>query len=172
MVTISDKQKILIFILFAVIFLSGSIVWYKAANDDAAPIVVHSRQTAEDEGQVDENMRNDDRNIVGAPVVSEQIVVHVKGAVASPGVYSLEKGKRVIDAIDIAGGALPEADLEIINLAAVLRDAEEVIVYTSVEEQREWQQHSQVLQLETGQQKININTADQRAIADIVRHWS
>lgn len=169
MVTISDKQKILIFILFVMIFLSVSFIWYKAAGDNDAPIVVHNRQTAENGNYGEENLRNDDRDIVSAPVALEQIVVHVKGAVVSPGVYTLEKGKRVIDAVEIAGGALPEANLDLTNLAAVLRDAEEVVIYTSVEEQRTWQQTTQVLRADagssqTGQQKVNINTANKEQL--------
>ena len=56
------------------------------------------------------------------------VVVYVSGAVASPGVLSLPPTSRVIDAITAAGGALPEADLESINLARVLVDGEQIRV--------------------------------------------
>jgi competence protein ComEA len=55
-------------------------------------------------------------------------VVHVAGAVAAPGVYTLPAGARVIDAVDQAGGASPEADLGALNLAAPVRDGERIYV--------------------------------------------
>lgn len=51
-----------------------------------------------------------------------EIRVYVSGAVASPGVYTLKAGDRAVDAIEKAGGATPEADLDQINLAARLVD--------------------------------------------------
>jgi competence protein ComEA len=57
-----------------------------------------------------------------------EVVVHVAGAVVSPGVRRLPPGSRVIDAIDAAGGALPDADLPRINLAALLVDGQQVYV--------------------------------------------
>jgi competence protein ComEA len=56
------------------------------------------------------------------------VVVHVAGAVAHPGVVELAVGSRVIDAVEAVGGALPEADLDRLNLAAKLTDGERVFV--------------------------------------------
>lgn len=56
------------------------------------------------------------------------VVVHVVGAVASPGVVRLPAGARVVDALDAAGGATGEADLARVNLARVLVDGEQVVV--------------------------------------------
>jgi competence protein ComEA len=57
-----------------------------------------------------------------------EVVVHVAGAVVSPGVRRLPPGSRVTDALDAAGGALPGADLPRINLAAPLVDGQQVYV--------------------------------------------
>jgi competence protein ComEA len=54
--------------------------------------------------------------------------VHVVGAVRRPGVYRLRVGLRVQDAIRRAGGARSGADLQAINLAAKLTDAQQVVV--------------------------------------------
>jgi competence protein ComEA len=54
------------------------------------------------------------------------IRVHVVGAVCNPDVYSLSAGARVEDAVRRAGGATANADLEAVNLAAPLRDGEQV----------------------------------------------
>jgi competence protein ComEA len=54
--------------------------------------------------------------------------VHVVGAVRHPGVYRLRPGLRVQDAVRRAGGAAAGADLQAINLAARLTDAQQVVV--------------------------------------------
>lgn len=63
-----------------------------------------------------------------APLVQQGIIVHVAGAVAKPGVYSLDAGARIADALDAAGGALSTADTDCINLALPVRDGEQVYV--------------------------------------------
>jgi competence protein ComEA len=56
------------------------------------------------------------------------LIVDVAGAVHQPGVYEFAAGERVIDAIDRAGGALPKADLSLLNLAAPLADGTQILV--------------------------------------------
>lgn len=56
------------------------------------------------------------------------ICVHVSGCVKSPGVYELAEGRRVADAIEKAGGALDDANLDSINLARVPQDGEQIHV--------------------------------------------
>ena len=53
---------------------------------------------------------------------SKNIQVHVTGAVRKPGVYTLKPDSRVHDAIRIAGGAKPTANLDEWNLAARVND--------------------------------------------------
>lgn len=56
------------------------------------------------------------------------IKVHVVGAVARPGLYDLQHGARVADAVQLAGGPSPTADLSRVNLAARLADGEQLVV--------------------------------------------
>lgn len=54
----------------------------------------------------------------------EIIRVHIVGAVQNPGVVSLYEGNRVLDALEAAGGRSSSADLERVNLAAVVSDGD------------------------------------------------
>ena len=55
-------------------------------------------------------------------------LVHVAGAVRSPGVYRLRDGERVQDAVRRAGGPRAGADLTALNLAAKVADGQQVVV--------------------------------------------
>ena len=57
-----------------------------------------------------------------------EVVVHVAGAVVSPGVSRLSDGARTVDAISAAGGARGDADVARVNLAARLSDGLRVYV--------------------------------------------
>ena len=65
---------------------------------------------------------------VDPPAVPAEVTVHVTGAVAQPGVVVLSGGARVSDAVGAAGGLLPDAASELINLARPLTDGEHIHV--------------------------------------------
>jgi len=75
---------------------------------------------------------------------SPEIHVYVEGEIVSPGVYILQDGDRVADAIEAAGGFAPDADQGAVNLAAPLRDGDRVHVY----------------RIGDVPQKVNLNTAE------------
>ena len=57
-----------------------------------------------------------------------EVYVDVDGAVASPGVYRLNDGARVAQAIDAAGGLTPEADVTGLNRASKVADGQKIYV--------------------------------------------
>jgi len=63
-----------------------------------------------------------------AATSTDDVTVHVAGAVARPGVYTLPPGSLVNDAIVRAGGATRRANLDVVNLAAALADGSQVFV--------------------------------------------
>lgn len=65
--------------------------------------------------------------------VVEYYFVDIKGSVNNPGVYSLEKGKRVVDAINIAGGLKNDANTKLLNLSREVSDEMVIIVYSNSE---------------------------------------
>jgi len=68
------------------------------------------------------------------PTPAADLVVHVAGAVRSPGVYHLRPGARAQDAVLAAGGPLPDANVDAINLAARVQDGTQIYVPTRSEQ--------------------------------------
>jgi len=62
------------------------------------------------------------------PTTVATVSIHVAGNVLKPGVYEMPADSRVVDAIRMAGGANAIADLNAINLANRLNDAQQVYV--------------------------------------------
>jgi competence protein ComEA len=65
---------------------------------------------------------------VAVTTTSGEVVVHVAGAVTSPGVYRLPVGSRVVDSVQSAGGLTSDALPDAVNLAALLTDGERIYV--------------------------------------------
>ena len=65
------------------------------------------------------------------------IYVDVCGAVANPGVFQLAAGSRVFQAIEAAGGYLPEAAQTCVNRAGVLTDGQQLYILTQEEMERQ-----------------------------------
>ena len=62
-------------------------------------------------------------------VQAATIFVHMVGEVEQPGIYELESGARLMDAIFAAGGLTKQADQASVNLARELTDGEQVVVF-------------------------------------------
>ncbi|NLC51072.1 MAG: ComEA family DNA-binding protein, partial [Firmicutes bacterium] len=115
------EQKILL--IFAVLLIAG--FFLRSGLQETWGIEFISRdQHVTEEGNL---LQNESESRSGAEKQLE-IVVHVAGAVKAPGVYTLEEGARYYQAVEKAGGALPEADLDRINLARPLVDGEQVYI--------------------------------------------
>lgn len=104
----------------------------------------------------------------------EEIYVDVCGAVARPGVFALESGSRVYQALEAAGGILPEGSAVFINQAQILTDGQQVYVPTQEEAE---QQGDSPPGLSAGgasagsgdetSGKVNINTADETQLTTL-----
>ncbi len=58
----------------------------------------------------------------------EMVIIYVCGEVWTPGVYTLEAGSRIGDAVKAAGGMTEEADETFLNQAQILLDGEKIYV--------------------------------------------
>jgi len=95
----------------------GTEVVTAGMSGDAAPGDGSGRPTAGSKAAADETS--------GAP---QALLAHVAGAVRHPGLVRLPPGARVADAIRAAGGAAPGADVSALNLAALVADADKILV--------------------------------------------
>ncbi len=103
--------------------------------------------------------RRDDPPAVEIRYQSAEIKVYVVGAVQRPGVYTLNDGDRVQEAVAAAGGFADGADQVAINLAQRLRDEDKVVVLRQGESAPEPQPSAGALPAEPID--INIATVDQ-----------
>ncbi len=87
-----------------------------------------------DTDAVDLALRLEDGQRYYVPYLGEEAVgdvtVHIAGAVAKPGLYTLPTGSRLIDAITAAGGTLSTADMHALNLAHPVQDGARYAVPT------------------------------------------
>lgn len=109
-----------------------------------------------------------EEEIIEEAVVPTIIVVDVKGAVRQPGVYSLEDGDRLIDAVNAAGGYTPDADSRLLNHA--LRLTDELLIYVPLEGEELPEGEVSLGQgaaTSTSDGVVNINTATESELTTI-----
>lgn len=86
----------------------------------------YSTESYDDEGGESESGEEEESFSVSGE--AGDVVVDVTGAVRRPGVYRLPAGSRVDDAVKRAGGASGKAELDSLNLAALLADGQQIVV--------------------------------------------
>lgn len=88
--------------------------------------------------QEDPSMQSEQEKENDTPVRTEPdvICVHVCGAVQWPGVYKLQVGSRVYEAVQAAGGFSQEADQNYVNQARELADGVKLVIPTVEEAEK------------------------------------
>jgi len=86
-----------------------------------------------------------------SPTNTTKIVISITGAVRNPGVFTLNYGSRINDAIDAAGGLSENAKIDGVSLAQVLEDEENIFIPST--------SNDLPSSISKSQGKININTA-------------
>lgn len=108
MLNLGRKEQIIILIVMALVLFSAG--YQFAARSVKQPVELVNSQS-------DENLESSQEN--------EGLLVHVAGAVEKPGVYQLPVDSRVNDALKLAVPTL-DADLDLLNLAAPLKDGQKL----------------------------------------------
>ena len=136
-----EQKRLLICIIIAVLLTIGLVQPLQPQTQEGIVISEERAETREDSISQPERIMN-------------EIVVHVAGAVENPGVYTLQEGQRVEDAIQLAG-ILPNAAEDTLNRAAPLTDGVKIVVpYQDDVGLQPTNDHS-----ETTQHKLNLNQA-------------
>ena len=110
--------------------------WKKQAESDGSDA---GNGTGSDSGKhtSDADIDNGSEAVSDKEMQQAMIYVDVCGAVANPGVFQLAAGSRVFQAIEAAGGYLPEAALTCVNRAGVLTDGQQLYILTQEEMERQ-----------------------------------
>ena len=59
---------------------------------------------------------------------NQRIYIDIRGAVANPGVYQVETRLRLFEAIEVAGGLSPDADISNINMSSYIYDGILIVI--------------------------------------------
>jgi competence protein ComEA len=160
---VSGKWRKIITPIAAIAIISAFLFFPKGQTDNNA--FVMSDQNPFPELIEENSVEVVENSIQLAPA---PVVVDVKGAVRHPGVYSMQDGDRLIDAINAAGGYLPNADSRMLNHAMKLAD--EFVIYVPVEGEEALDISFIPISGTSAPQdggKININTADEKELMTI-----
>lgn len=86
-----------------------------------------------------------------SPTTTTKIVISITGSVRNPGVFTLNYGSRINDAIEAAGGLSENANVDGVSLAQVLEDEENIFIPST--------SNDIPSSISNSQGKINLNTA-------------
>lgn len=176
---LKNNKKVLILVMIGV-FVVGIIGFVCLKNNKEEVVDVESfevertgdvEKTNQDSQVIQENQSKTEAE---SPSNQNQIYIHIIGEVNNQGVIILEKGQRIIDAIEKAGGITKKADLSKVNLAYVLSDGQKVRI-PSVDDKENVEYVTQnsgnntlieggnqgASNINLGGGKVNINTATQ-----------
>jgi competence protein ComEA len=153
MFNLSRQQKTVFLVIIAVLLVIFSWKLYSKERNaiTIVPAVNSFENSSEEENKI---------------VEEEVCIIHITGAINNPGVYQLNKGKRIIDAVKMAGGATEQANVDAVNLAAHIFDGQKIVIpfYIDDNEELNKQNISKSLMYEQYQNSsnselINLNTA-------------
>jgi competence protein ComEA len=152
------KDSVVLLVVVGVVGAAALLLWQRNPPAQIAP-----------PSQPVEAPLQDDPAIPGAAEASPTavVLVHVSGAVERPGLYELPLGARVADAIDLAKGPRPAADLDSLNLAEPLADGQKVDVPRRGETVAAVPAPTTAAPGASTATTIDLNTADQAALETI-----
>ena len=150
-----NNKKIIVYILIGIVVVIGAIklidIYYQNNNNEE--ITIQNVLTTEDEPEKIEN---------------ETIKVYVTGEVKNQGVIELEKGSRIVDAIEKAGGQTEEANLKNVNLAYELEDGQKIYIPNKSEENTNEITDDGITGIDSKENDtININKADEKELQEL-----
>ena len=146
---VSHKWIVIILCILVGIYFLWPIITEESTIMPDSSVLAADMSKENTEKEVDSNLELSDGKIT-SNTDEKDIIVYVTGAIQSPGLYKLSSVSTVGDVIKGAGGALPYADVETINLAETVQGGQHVHIKFN------FHGNPEVL---LRNQKININTA-------------
>ncbi len=127
---LEDKKKIFIIGAIITIFIIGGIIYYFVQKGEEEYIDFEEELNNNFDNTVENIVQDNNEDVNENNDIEEntKIMVHISGQVVNPGVITLEEGARVIDAVNAAGGLTAEADINKVNLAYILADAQKIYI--------------------------------------------
>lgn len=113
---LENKEKIIIAIIGVILIIS--LVVYFLDKEDGEEYIEINNEIAS----------LTDEEIVEEIDESEEIILHIIGAVKNPGIVKIKEGSRIVDVIEAAGGITEDADISKINLAYVVEDGQKIFI--------------------------------------------
>lgn len=150
-----SRPRVMIFISLAAVLLFAFIFYTTSRGSSPSP---QQDNPFESKKKPDAVQSSDSGN----KETEGTVMVDIKGAVKQPGVYAMDKNKRVMDAVKEAGGFTGQAAVDMVNLAQRVQD--EMIIMIPREGELETAQPSAPQAghgSASGSSRVNINTADQ-----------
>lgn len=162
----NKKNKILLIVIVAIV----AIISYYFIFDRKEEWLNNQEQNLEIKEEIKTNDQIENNSNEQQLEKTENIIVHVSGAVNKEGIVELKNNSRIIDAIDKAGGLKDEADITNINLAYIIEDGMKIHIPSKEEKESTIIVESNIDSGTVGQSneiksnnnkklKININTA-------------
>ena len=115
-----DKKKCIVYIF---LFILGTIIFF----------ITFFYAEKEKDILVKNDLKEETSLLKSKEINIEKYKVDIKGAVLKPGIYEIEKEKRVIDVINLSGGLKDDAYRDYINLSKKVSDEMVIIIYTKEE---------------------------------------
>jgi competence protein ComEA len=157
MFNLSNQEKITIIFLLIVITIGIGIILYKNFNNEDN-LAINSPS-------------NFSENNIAEKIEVPSVIIHISGAVKNPGVYKLKSIDRVVDAVKIAGGITERANPDAINLAALLKDGQKIIIPYKISNQVTVESDKNIEEVYSSSSspsdQININTADDNTLQSL-----
>lgn len=149
----SGRQQTSIFLILIAIIIVLSVKLFIKGPDNPSFELIGEKPESH---KIDDLFEADNR--LDTEDLSNTIKVYITGQVRSPGVIEIEEGSRLIDAIELAGGMLDEADRDRINLALKVQD-EGMYRIPKIGEEIEEGSTQEIATMPGNQAKVNINRA-------------
>ena len=169
------------------LFLLGCAESSFLLTEEESPKMQEGQVLEDDQVALEEQVTEESQTVLEE---TQEIVVHICGAVNNSGVFFLEEGERVYHAIELAGGLRADADGDYINQALLLEDGMKIVIPTKEETKRwkEKEQEAEAKPYEEGEEetfyvqyaesdsstvgdeksgKVNLNTADEKMLCTL-----